>query len=61
MESQVLHALGKIQTRKTLKFHIELNFYNSQEREMDKFLLIATTFTPLELTLLDFVSTLLVK
>ena len=33
MESQVLQALGKTPNKKTLKFRLELNFYNFQERK----------------------------
>ena len=33
LRSQVLWALKKLQTKKTLKFHLELNFYNFQERK----------------------------
>ena len=33
MESQVLWALGKIPNKINLKFHLELNFYNFQERK----------------------------
>ena len=53
MESQVLQALGKTPNKKTLKFHFELNFNNFQERKNG---LIATTFSPLELALLDSMS-----
>ena len=44
-------------TWKILKFHLESNFYNFQERKIGNFFkLIATTFSPLELTLLDSMS-----
>ena len=38
MESQVLQAVGKTPDRKTLKFHLELNFNNFQERKDGKVL-----------------------
>ena len=33
MESQVLWAIGKTPNKKTLKFHLELNFYKFQARK----------------------------
>ena len=36
MENQVLQALGKILNKKTLKFYLELNFNNFQERKNRK-------------------------
>ena len=33
MESQVLWAFGKYPNKKTLKFHLELNAENFQEKE----------------------------
>ena len=38
MENQVLKALEKFQTKKTLKFHLEPNFYNFQERKEEEVL-----------------------
>ena len=38
MESQVLRALGKTPNKKTLKFHLELNFNNFQKRKYGKVL-----------------------
>ena len=38
MESQVLQAFRKTPNKKTLKFHLELNFYNFQERRNGKVL-----------------------
>ena len=38
MESQVLQALEKTPNKKTLKFHLELNFNNFQERKDGKVL-----------------------
>ena len=35
-ESQVLWALGKTPNQKALKFHLELNFNNFQERKNGK-------------------------
>ena len=55
MENQVLRALGKTSFKKTLKFHLGLNFFNFQKKMKQKgFRLIAKTFSLLELTLLDF-------
>ena len=36
MKSQVLHALGKIPTKKSLKFHYELNFQKKSKRRKGK-------------------------
>ena len=33
MESQVLEAFEKTSNKKTLKFHLELNFNNFQEKK----------------------------
>ena len=50
--------LEKFQTKKTLKFHLEFNLNNFQKRKNGNFLgLIAMIFSPLELTLLDLMST----
>ena len=38
MESQVLWALGKTSNKKTLKFHLELNFNKFQEKKSGKVL-----------------------
>ena len=38
MESQVLQALGKTLNEKNLKFHLELNLNNFQERKNGKVL-----------------------
>ena len=38
MENKVCWHLEKLQTKRTLKFHIELNFYNFQERKHEKVL-----------------------
>ena len=38
MESKVLRAFGKTPNKKTLKFHLELNFNNFQERKDGKVL-----------------------
>ena len=38
MESQVLRALGKTPNKKTLKFHLELNFNDFQEKKDGKVL-----------------------
>ena len=40
MKSHVLRALGKIPIKKTLKFHLELNFNNFKifkKKKMEKF------------------------
>ena len=57
MKSHVLRALKKTPNRKkTLKFHLELNFNNFQKRKKWKsFKLIAMIFLPLGLTLLDLI------
>ena len=38
MDSQVLWALEKIPNKKTLKIHLEFNFFNFQERKNVKVL-----------------------
>ena len=38
VESQVLWALEKTLSKKNLKFHLKLNFYNFQERKNGKVL-----------------------
>ena len=35
-KTHVLQALGRIPNKKTLKFHLELNFTNLQERKYGK-------------------------
>ena len=58
MESQVLRALGKTLNKKILKFHLKLNFHNfPRKKKWKSFRLIATTFSPLGLALLDSMST----
>ena len=37
MKSHVLQALGKIPNKKTLKFHLEFNFNNFQEKKVENF------------------------
>ena len=56
MKSQFLQALGKTTNKKTLKFHLELNFNNFQQKKWKSFRLIALTISLLELTLLDSIS-----
>ena len=36
-KTHVLQALGKILTKRTLKFHLEFNFNNFQKEKMEKF------------------------
>ena len=38
MKGRDLRSLGNIPTKRTLKFHLELNFNNFQERKNDKVL-----------------------
>ena len=58
MEVKFYMHLEKFQAIKTLNFHLELNFYKfSRVEKWKSFRLIATTFSLLELSLLDFVST----
>ena len=38
MESQFLQALGKTPNKKTLKFHLKLNFNNFEEKNNNKVL-----------------------
>ena len=58
IESHVLQALEKAPSTKTLKFHLEFNFKIFQKQKRKKRLqLIGTTFLPLELTLLNSMST----
>ena len=57
MESQILEALGRILNKNNFEVYLKLNFNNFQEKKLKSLRLIATKFSPLELTLLDFVST----
>ena len=38
IESQILRHLEKLKTKKTLKFHLKLNFDNFQERKNEEVL-----------------------
>ena len=57
MESQVLQALGKTPNKKSLKFHLNSISTIFKKGKWRGLRLIATTFSLLKLTLLDFVST----
>ena len=58
MKGHDLKALEKFQPKKPLKFYLELNFNNFQEREKKKSIrLIAKTFSLSRLTLLISMST----
>ena len=54
MESQVLRPFGKTSNKKTLRFHLELNFNNFQERKNGNVLVDCYNILTIEIDITGF-------